>query len=417
MFGCQAKKGRDKAPIRRRQEHRTNQVMAERNQAVVAVGAWVEDGQEFEEHPCDLASFTDELQAETMREREEKLRRFQAKVRHRVAAISKRRHQEAQSGVKVDRRIPKQHHPWTQRETGTRELHDGARQVRLRLAARGTGLCDEMTSELPSDNWNVSLTRHSAESDVPWEEQKAEEEYDGREEDVDDGDDLLVLREEHKCPLVRHPVSRSRRVVTSGRERDADTLKSEPDLKSSIGVPKLLWPLPDQEELRRQRLSQFLMQRRHFMSAERERVKENKQHRKHLKKTARIKAEKEKARLEEESRLERTQQLAEVRQRLEEREMLVLERLKLEEEGRAAKLERRKRPQKGKVTIRYIDALRDQLKQRMSSKKLDLPPLCCCASSFWDSHPDSCANNCIFHNNPKEYAQALHSAVLTMDLQ
>nr|XP_057943725.1 coiled-coil domain-containing protein 15 [Doryrhamphus excisus] len=416
MFGCQAKAVRDKAPIRRRQVHRTNQVMAERNQAVVAVGAWVEDGKEFEEHPCDVAYFTDELQAEKMREREEKLRRFQAKVRHRVAAICKRRHQEAQSGVNVDWRIPKQHHPWTQRETAIRELHDGARQVRLRLAARGTNLCDEVTPELPADDWNITHVRHSAESDVPWEEQEAQEDYDVQEEDEDDGDDLLVLREEHKCPLVRHPASRSRRVVTR-RERDVDTPESDADLKSSIGVPKFLRPLPDQEELKRQRLSQFLMHRRHCMSTERERVKENKQHRKHLKKTARIKAEKEKARLEEERRLEQIRQLNEVRQRLEERETLVLERLKLEEEERAAKLERRKRSEKGKVTTRYIDALRAQLKQRMSNKKLDLPPLCCCASSFWDSHPDSCANNCIFYNNPKEYAQTLHSALLTLDLQ
>ena len=50
---------------------------------------------------------------------------------------------------------------------------------------------------------------------------------------------------------------------------------------------------------------------------------------------------------------------------------------------------------------RFIDALRAQMKERLSQEKLDLPPLCCCATSFWDSHPDTCANNCVFHNNPK----------------
>lgn len=47
-----AKKTREKAANKQRNEHRASKVLAERNQAVVAVGAWVEDGQEFEEHPC-----------------------------------------------------------------------------------------------------------------------------------------------------------------------------------------------------------------------------------------------------------------------------------------------------------------------------------------------------------------------------
>lgn len=50
---------------------------------------------------------------------------------------------------------------------------------------------------------------------------------------------------------------------------------------------------------------------------------------------------------------------------------------------------------------RYVDALRAQAKERLSQEKVELPPLCCCASSFWDSHPDTCANNCVFYNNPK----------------
>lgn len=50
---------------------------------------------------------------------------------------------------------------------------------------------------------------------------------------------------------------------------------------------------------------------------------------------------------------------------------------------------------------RFIEALRAQMKERLSQEKLELPPLCWCADSFWDSHPDTCANNCVFHNNPK----------------
>ena len=46
--------GRNKASVARsgeRRPSRANRVLAERNQAVVAVGAWVEDGQDFQEHP------------------------------------------------------------------------------------------------------------------------------------------------------------------------------------------------------------------------------------------------------------------------------------------------------------------------------------------------------------------------------
>lgn len=66
----------------------------------------------------------------------------------------------------------------------------------------------------------------------------------------------------------------------------------------------------------------------------------------------RIKAEKEKIRLQEERKLERAQQLAEAQQKLEERELLILEQLKLEEEERVVELQRRKREDKGKVATR-----------------------------------------------------------------
>lgn len=47
--------GRNKTSVRRSREHRAtgaNKVLAGRNQAVVAVGAWVEDGQDFGQHPA-----------------------------------------------------------------------------------------------------------------------------------------------------------------------------------------------------------------------------------------------------------------------------------------------------------------------------------------------------------------------------
>lgn len=61
---------------------------------------------------------------------------------------------------------------------------------------------------------------------------------------------------------------------------------------------------------------------------------------------------------------------------------------------------------------RFVEALKAQLKERVSQVKMELPPLCLCAPSFWDAHPETCANNCVFHNNPKGKAggTAVHAA-------
>ncbi|XP_045894746.1 coiled-coil domain-containing protein 15 [Micropterus dolomieu] len=424
---------------------RANKVLAERNQAVVAVGAWVEGGQDFSEHPCALALQTEKIQAEKRRETEESLRQFQDEVRHRVAQqvqVSKKRQQpQADSVMKPDRKIlQQQYQVWTQHvsagdklmsaggavqqrvmERSPQESSEGMRQVRLRLAACRMIPHGEMMSDLPGGKWNISPSRHKAESHVLRAEQEVEEE----EEDVEEEGDDHLFTSRHECPLVQQKVNEypwcssgtfhHGSACMSGTVLwDSDKSQPDPGFQSN---PQVLWPLTDQEELKRQRQFQFLMHRRLYMNIEREQVKDNKQHRKHLKRTARIKAEKETLRLEEERKLERVRQLAEARQKLEERELLILERLKLEEEEGAMELQRRKKEEKGKEASRFIEALRAQMKERLSQEKLELPPLCCCASSFWDSHPDTCANNCVFHNNPKAYAKALHSTMLSLDLQ
>ncbi|XP_023277296.1 coiled-coil domain-containing protein 15 [Seriola lalandi dorsalis] len=434
-----SKNGRNKSSVRRSREHqasKANKVLAERNQAVVAVGAWVENGQDFLEHPCALALLTEELQAERRRENEESLRRFQDEVRHRMAqrtqGFKKRQQPQKEPVVKPNRRIPQeQYRVWTHHvSTGQKMMSEGGaarqrmmegscqkssegmRQVRLRLAACRMIPHGEMMSDLPGGKWNISPTSHKAASHTLRAEREVEEEEEEDvqgEEEEEEGDDHFSTSQ-HECPLVQQKVSGC--VLW-----DTDKSQPDPGFKFNLRDPQVLWPLDDQEELKRQRQSQFLMHRRQFMNIERERVKENKQHRKHLKRTASIKAEREHIRLEEERKLERVRQLADARQKLEERELLILERLKLEEEERVVELQRRKKEEKGKVAGRFIEALRAQMKERLSQEKLELPPLCCCASSFWDSHPDTCANNCVFHNNPKAYAQALHSTMLSLDLR
>ncbi|CAJ1063418.1 coiled-coil domain-containing protein 15-like isoform X3 [Xyrichtys novacula] len=406
---------------REQQTSRASKVLAERNRAVVAVGAWVEEGQDFVEHPCALALLTEKIQAEKRRLTEESLRRFQDEVRHRVAQraqVSKlqeqpqaysRLHYVQTQNVSASKKLMSAGGASQQRGKGgsSQESFESMKQVRLRLAACRMDQHGEMTSDLPGGEWNISPSRHR--SNVLRElEVEHREEVDDVPEEEEEGDDHVIISQ-HKCPLVQQKVSGH--VLWDSEEPQPDS-----DFQCDLRVPRALWPLPDQEELKRQRQSQFLMNRRLYMNIEREQVKENKLHRKHLKRTARIKAEKEQMRLEEERRLERDRQLADARQRLEERELLIQERLRLEEEERAEELQRRRSKEKEKTELRFVEALRARMKERLSQEKLDLPPLCCCASSFWDSHPDTCANNCVFHNNPKEYAKALHSTMLSLDL-
>ncbi|CAF97322.1 unnamed protein product [Tetraodon nigroviridis] len=225
---------RRKSPSGRQLEHLPTgsaKVLAERNQVVLPVGAWVEVEQDFLENPSALALLTEEAHAAKRRENEENLQRFQQKVRRRVA----------------------------ERAHCTRRNHapprEAMRQVRLRLAACGLSPGEETESQLPGEDWNS-----------------------------------------------RHPPGHML--------RDSRT-----------------HPNPH--------LSHFLMHRRLCMNVERRQVREKQQHRKHIQKTA-----------------------------------------------------------------RFTEALKAQLKERLSQGKVELPPLCFCASSFWDTHPETCANNCFFHNNP-----------------
>ncbi|XP_068187372.1 coiled-coil domain-containing protein 15 isoform X2 [Antennarius striatus] len=385
-------------------------VLAGRNLAVVAVGAWVEGGQHFLDHPCILASLTEEIQAIKRKENEENLERFQDEVRRRVTHQAQVNKMRQQLMMKPDSWIPLQPNQaesggerlmssGASQHTASPESREGMKQVRLRLAACQMIQLEGMKANLPGGEWNFCPTRHNVGAHMARTDPEVEEEDDGH------------LSSHHKYPLVQQKFS-------SPVLQESDKSQPEPGLQPNVSIPRILWPLSDPEEAKKQHQSQFLMHRRRHMNIEREQVKENRKHRKHLQRSARIKAEKEQLRLREERRLERVHHLTEARQRLEERDMLILEKLKLEEEEeKVAELQLKKNEHEGKEATRFVEALRAQVKERLSQEKLELPPLCYCASSFWDSHPDTCANNCVFHNNPKEYAKALHSTMMSLDLQ
>ncbi|XP_060769337.1 coiled-coil domain-containing protein 15 isoform X2 [Neoarius graeffei] len=409
------KDGGQKGRTRRKQ--REMRVLAERNLAVVPVGAWVETGEEEQEHPAVRALLTEELLEETRRLKEENLRQFQDAVRRRVSEQARmRKQQQLQKSYKTAEReyrvtqkssdyaehlTPRksQFPSWPQGELGicnqnarwvmAQELNvassDDAnqyrhqlskimKQVRHRLAACQTVQESKDLSELPGGIWKVSSTRDKTVRRIM---------EDDNDEEVENEDGLT--------------------------EEEEVSLAGQHDWPVCLQNSKTVM---FQNNLRR---SHFLMYRRLFMDLEREQVKEHQRHKKHLRRIARIKAEKEQQREEEERRMERTRQQEEHRRELAEREHLILERLRLEEEEQEEE-KRRARVKKSKENTRYVEALRAQIKEKLEQEKVELPPLCCCGESFWDSHPDTCANNCVFYNNPKSYAQALLSVLLSCEL-
>ncbi|KPP63352.1 hypothetical protein Z043_118399 [Scleropages formosus] len=286
------------------------------------------------------------------------------------------------------------------------------KQVRHKLASCQMVKAGEELPELPGGIWKVSPTRDELSPHYHLSEETE--------------DDEISLYGQHDRPLdLQYPGGEDgrRKTVTfqnipiyGSLLKEPNPIGPSPSSSTDHRAMQVLWPCEDQEELKRQRQSQFLMNRRLFMDIERAQVQEIHRHRKHLKRIERIKSDKEQRRLEEERRMQSLEDLEEDRQTTE-RERQVLERLRLDEQQMLEDTQRKDRARKDLEAARFIEALRAQMKEKMVQEKVDLPPLCCCGESFWDSHPNTCANNCVFYNNPKAYAQALQSVLLNCDLR
>lgn len=146
------------------------------------------------------------------------------------------------------------------------------------------------------------------------------------------------------------------------------------------------------------------------MDIEREQVKEQNRQREQKKRVEKIKKRKEQQRYAEEQKLLRMHCREEPYS--EEKITDVLAQLQLEE----IKGAREKQHRREKEYVRYVEALRAQVQEKMKLYNITLPPLCCCGPDFWDAHPDTCANNCIFYKNYRAYNRALHSVINSSDI-
>ncbi|XP_063112075.1 coiled-coil domain-containing protein 15 isoform X9 [Cavia porcellus] len=167
----------------------------------------------------------------------------------------------------------------------------------------------------------------------------------------------------------------------------------------------------DKEERKKERQKQYLRHRRLFMDIEREQVKEQKRQKAQQKKQIeKIKQKKEQQCFVEE---QRTLRLGSHRAPYSEQKMSDrFSQLQLEEMKGA----KEKMQQKEKEYVRYVEALRAQVQEKMKLYNITLPPLCFCGPDFWDAHPDTCANNCIFYKNHQAYSRALCSVISSSDV-
>ncbi|XP_036894163.1 coiled-coil domain-containing protein 15 isoform X2 [Sturnira hondurensis] len=186
--------------------------------------------------------------------------------------------------------------------------------------------------------------------------------------------------------------------------------KYQSRLNTKFQMPLTLQLGMDGEENRKERQRQYLRYRRLFMDIEREQVKEQQRQKEQRRKIEKIKKKKEQQRYAEEQRILRMNLPEEPCS--EEKMSEMLAQLELAEVEDA----RQKQQQREKEYQRYMEALRAQIQEKMQLYNITLPPLCCCGPGFWDAHPDTCANNCIFYKNHRAYTRALHSVLSSCDI-
>ena len=181
------------------------------------------------------------------------------------------------------------------------------------------------------------------------------------------------------------------------------------DLQKRViaGVPPLVKPGVYAHTLKLADERSKWLSRRVFADAERERSREQARWKEHQHRVAKLREEKERERAEVE---EKSREQVEAVERANEQIKIDLENEK--ERKRKKSEDLAKKQQK---TDRFVAALYAQLQERIAKHKIQLPPLCMCGTTFWDTNPKFCATNCIFHRNPRAYAKALEAVLAAVE--
>ncbi|XP_007432137.1 coiled-coil domain-containing protein 15 [Python bivittatus] len=433
-------------------------VLAGRTQCIVPVGAWVESAQDDgeEESPAFATAIQIEKEyKQQQKEKEKTLKRFQEEVKHRVnQRINLKRKQQLKASYEAAlkessviigfsdsalRLTPKKNTCLYRYNTDSaigssddkvicvqqasyipeqfseqaKTVRKTVQQVRHKLASRKAVSEGNEPPELPGGIWQSPPRRQNSE---PCNTTALST------EEGDIGE--LPLKGYHDLPAeVQEQEGRNWDNTVEFQKVNSEILKGSSPADTEAQAVQILWPGLEKEQSKKQHQSQYLRYRRLFMDIEREQVKEQQRQKEWQRKMDKIKKEKEYQRRAEEQRIqeaqrakeERTQEMAS-QQNANPREKTCekLQQLKLEDPEEKKKLV--ERIQKNKEYSRYVEALRAQMREKINMYNIHLPPLCFCGSDFWDTHPDSCANNCMFYKNHKAYARALQTVISSCDI-
>ncbi|XP_013415514.1 coiled-coil domain-containing protein 15-like [Lingula anatina] len=443
--------------------HDSNQ-FGQRSKEIRAVGAWVQPETAYYGHHSEAvvsAEVEQHRMERKLREKEERLRRFQSDVRNRVRTLNKLKRQQqlekSSVAVELESDIVKQstfaaerHTPRKDRcsvrdeghlrinmkpalstqggvirtpgaggdafEEQLHQVHKYNRQARRQLCSRKVITEQFVPDDLPGGVWKVSSTldHPATRSTIPPEVFDIEEDED---EFVEYGEipepDRALSPDPLRGKLVRFDLQQP----TEETRKDRIGRKSVTQISGSDihrNVPNI-YPGVLSEEDKKRAVTQRAMYRRLFMDIEREQVKENLRRKEHRVKIAKLKKEKEESRRREENR---SYYLIEPKDPVtgETQEEAFRREVEMERQAQEALEHISRHKQKQREMNRYLEALKRSIKEKIERRGIVLPPLCCCGETVWDTHPDTCANNCVFYKNPKAYAKALQSLLVSCDV-
>ncbi|KAL3865154.1 hypothetical protein ACJMK2_006775 [Sinanodonta woodiana] len=438
----------------------SSDVMGNRNVEIRAVGAWVQP--EIDCIPAEgvIAAVEEESRLyEIQSQKEARLKKFQEEVKRRVRSLDRAKKQlQMQTNYQAlehernvvrqsafpaaDTRISRQDKCILRRPNGlalrpssasvsqdgstvqkyesstqafsdqTNQIQKTIRHARRHLVSKKFITDNFVKDDLPGGIWRVSKTRDHPSSRATG---------DGNVINLEDEDDVECADAEGFDDMENTANKVVKTVKFDLEPNKDDVLHEKRSRKSEIQSHPTIHQVPDiytgvqtEAEKRRQKNQQALY-RRLFMDLEREQVKENLRRQEHSKRIERLKKDKE----EERSRAE---QLA--RQLIEPRDPVTGETPEetLEREAQGVKFVRQTmrkheaKLKKARELQRYVEALRHQLKEKIRNKNIELPPLCLCGDSIWDTNPETCANNCVFYKNPRGYARALQSLLSSSEI-
>ncbi|XP_067682101.1 coiled-coil domain-containing protein 15-like [Haliotis asinina] len=390
--------------------------------------------------PREAAMEEENRMYQMQREKEDRLRRFQEEVKKRVRHLDRlKKQQQAQSMVNAierERRIVRQSTLSAQHQSSRKDscsVHEFTSEARRKLGGRQILTDNFISDDLPGGVWRVSHTRdhpssrHMADGDVLDldSDNSNTEDTDDRDDDVDEekythdeNEEESENRWRRQMKSVHFDLSPPRAETRQERiqRRSVPTMTGTELHRPApvVSVPDIYSGVTMEEKRRRQR-SQTALYRRLFMDQEREQVKENLRRQEHRKRIQKLKQDKEEARKEEEELALRMVQPRDPMTGETWDEAFLRD--QLEQSHIRDTLQQHEHSQRRhKEMERYVEALRQNLREKIVKKGVQLPPLCCCGDTLWDTNPDTCANNCFFYKNPKAYAKALQSLLVSCEV-